>query len=180
MPWAFWKRQAFSVRAAKKSWESPGSEAAWATQKELPGSATTKRHWRPVGVRCWHRSGVKSELGDFCVILILDEGWGDPTPPGVLGKSAQSIENKGREVGKERQESSRVRKRLEVKEIGEVEEVKEFKKGALLGWGAGETMAKRVFTRYDRTDYRSCQYLNCVPVFRDWAQSRNRKGREIS
>ncbi len=27
MPWAFWKRQAFSVRAAKKSSESPGSEA---------------------------------------------------------------------------------------------------------------------------------------------------------
>src|SRR6266851_6617341 len=93
MPWAFWKRQAFSVGAAKKSWESPGSEAAWATQKELPGSATTKRHWRPVGVRCWHRSGVKSELGDFCVILILasgslklEVGGLIPHTPGCFGK----------------------------------------------------------------------------------------------
>ena len=96
-------------------------------------SATTERHWRPVGVRCWHRSGVKSELGDLRVILILDWGMGYPTPPGVWEKSAQSIENKGRELEKERQESSRVRKRLEGKEIEEVELMKEFTRGALLG-----------------------------------------------
>ena len=96
---------------------------------------------------------------------------GDPTPPGVFEKSAQSIENKGREVEKERQESSRVRKRLEGKEIEEVELMKEFTRGAWLAWGAGETMAKRVFTSDDRADCRSCQYLNWVPVFRDWAQS---------
>ncbi len=97
---------------------------------------------------------------------------GDTPHPRVFWeKSAQSIENKGREVGKERQESSRVRKRLEVKEIGEVEEVKEFKRGVLLGRGAGETKVRRVFTSYDRTDYRSCQYLYWVLVFRDWAQN---------
>ncbi len=74
-------------------------------------------------------------------------------------KSAQSIENKGREVEKQRQESSRVRKRLEGKEIEEVEEVKEFKKGVMLGQGAGETRVRRAFTSYDRTDCRSCQYI---------------------
>jgi len=53
-------------------------------------------------------------------------GWRLDTPhPRVFWeKSAQSIENKGREVEKERQESSRVRKRLEGKEIEDVEEVK--------------------------------------------------------
>src|SRR6266851_3651545 len=46
---------------------------------------------------------------------------GDTPHPRVFWeKSAQSIENKGREVGKERQESSRVRKRLEVKEIAKL------------------------------------------------------------
>ena len=75
-------------------------------------------------------------------------------------KSAQSIENKGREVEKERQESSRVRKRLEGKGIEEVELMKGFKRGALLGRDAGETKVRRVFTSYDRTDYRSCQYIN--------------------
>src|SRR5712692_1444500 len=94
-----------------------------------------------------------------------------PHPRVFWEKSPQSMENKGREVGKERQESSRVRKRLEGKEIEEVELMKEFKRGALLGWGAGETMGRRVFTSDDRTDYRSCQYLNWVLVFRDWAQS---------
>src|SRR6266849_5543556 len=107
MPWAFWKRQAFSVRAAKKSWESPGSEAAWATQKELPGSATTKRHWRPVGVRCWHRSGVKSELDDLCVILILDCGWDTPHP-GCFGKRVRKAlktkDGKSEKSGKRVQE----------------------------------------------------------------------------
>jgi hypothetical protein len=67
-------------------------------------------------------------------------------------KSVQSIENKGRKVGKERQESSRVRKRLEGKEIEEVELMKEFKRGAWLGCGAGETMAKRVCTSDDTKD----------------------------
>ncbi len=103
-----------------------------------------------------------------------------PHPRVFWEKSPQSIENKGRELGKERQESSRVRKRLEGKEIEEVEVLKELRRGVLLGLGAGKTKLRRVFTRYDRTDYRSCQYLNWVPVFRDWAQSRNRKGREIS
>jgi hypothetical protein len=86
-------------------------------------------------------------------------------------KSAQSIENKGREVGKKQQESSSVRKRLEGKEIEEVELMKEFKRGALLGWGAGETISRRVFTSDDTIDYRSCQYLCFVLVFTDWAQS---------
>src|SRR5260370_24843760 len=99
-----------------------------------------------------------------------------PHPRVFCEKSAQSIENKGREVGKERQESSRVRKGLEGKEIEEVEEVKEFGRGALLGRGAGETRVKRVLPSYDRTDYRSCQYLNGGLVFRDWAQSRARAG----
>ncbi len=43
-------------------------------------------------------------------------------PPRVFWeKSAEVIENKGREPEKERQESLRVRKRKEVKEIEEVE-----------------------------------------------------------
>ena len=50
---------------------APGSEPACAAQKELLASATRERHWRPVRVRCWQRSGVKSELGDFGFILIL-------------------------------------------------------------------------------------------------------------
>ncbi len=102
---------------------------------------------------------------------------GDTPHPRVFWeKSAQSIENKGREVGKKRQESSRVRKRLEGKEIEEVELMKEFKRGAWLGRGAGKTKLRRVFTSDARTDYRNCQYLNWVPVFRDWAQSRARAG----
>ncbi len=55
-----------------------------------------------------------------------------------------------------------MRKGLEGKEIEEVEEVKEFGRGALLGRGAGETRVRRLFTSYDRTDYRSCQYINGV------------------
>jgi len=50
---------------------------------------------------------------------------------------------------------------LKVKEIEEVEEAKEFGRGVLPGQGAddrvGETMLRRVFTSYGRTDYRSCQ-----------------------
>ncbi len=93
-------------------------------------------------------------------------------PPRVFcEKSAQSIENKGREVEKERQERSRVRKRLEVREIEEGEEVKEFGSGALLRRGADETKLGRVFTTYDRIDYRSGQYIKWVLVFRDWAQN---------
>src|SRR5713226_4228930 len=46
-------------------------------------------------------------------------------PPRVFWeKSAEVIENKGRESEKERQESLRVRKRKEVKEIEEVREVR--------------------------------------------------------
>ncbi len=45
-------------------------------------------------------------------------------PPRVFcKKSAEVIENKGRETEKERKERSRVRKRKEVKEIEEVKEV---------------------------------------------------------
>ena len=69
-----------------------------------------------------------------------------------------------------------MRKGLEEKEIEETEEVKEFGRGVLLGRGAGETRVRRVFTSYDRTGYRSCQYINGVLVFRDWAQSRARAG----
>jgi len=61
------------------------------------------------------------------------------TPRVFWEKSAQSIENKGRELEKERQESSRVRKRLQGKGIEEVEEVKGFGRGVTLGRGAGGT-----------------------------------------
>src|SRR5712671_2721560 len=89
MPWAFWKRQAWSVRAAEKSSESLGSDAARRAQKESPGSATTERHWRPVEVRCWHRSGVKSELAGFCVISVLVDwiqGMERPPHPGCFAQ----------------------------------------------------------------------------------------------
>src|SRR5260370_3320447 len=93
-------------------------------------------------------------------------GWYNRYPRVCWETSAQSIENKGREVEKERQESSRVRKRLEGKEIEEIEVVKEFRRAVLVGRGAGETMVRQVFTSDARTDYRSCQYLNWVLVFR--------------
>jgi hypothetical protein len=64
---------------------------------------------------------------------------GIPPPPVFLKKSLQSIENKGRELGKERQESLRGGKRLEGKEIEEAEEVKEF--GRECCWG--EVRVKR-------------------------------------
>ena len=48
---------------------------------------------------------------------------GYPHPPVFLQKSAEVIENKGRESKKECKERSRVRKRKEVKEIEEVKEV---------------------------------------------------------
>ena len=73
------------------------------------------------------------------------------------GKSVQSVENKGRERKKERQESSRVCKRLEVKEIEEVGEVEELGKGLILERGASEATVRRVITGYGRTDYRICQ-----------------------
>ena len=63
-----------------------------------------------------------------------------------------------------------MRKRLEGKEIEEVEEVKGIGLRRLLGRGAGETMVCRVFTSYDRTDYLNCQCIKWVLVFRDWAQ----------
>ncbi len=47
----------------------------------------------------------------------------DTPPPVFCKKSAEVIENKGRESEKERQESLRVRKQKEVKEIEEVKEV---------------------------------------------------------
>jgi hypothetical protein len=74
-------------------------------------------------------------------------------------KSLQSVENKGRELGKETQERSRVRKRLEGKEIEEVGVMKEFGSEVLMGWGAGETTVRRVFTSDDRTDYLNWQNL---------------------
>jgi hypothetical protein len=159
MPCAFWKRQAFSVRGTEKSWESSGSDAAWRAQKELSGSMTEEQHWRPVAVRYWHRSGVKSELGDLCVILILDVEGGVYPPPVFWKKSLQSIENKRREFGKERQESSRGGKILQGKEIEEAKEVKEFGRGVLLGRAADGTTLRRVFTSDDMTDYLSCQYI---------------------
>ncbi len=61
-------------------------------------------------------------------------------------KSLQGIENKGRGREKERQESSRVRKRLEGRGIEEVAEVKKLGTEAMLEWNGGETMVWRVFT----------------------------------
>ncbi len=77
---------------------------------------------------------------------------GVPPPRVFLQKSAQALENKRQQLKKERQESSRVRKRLEEKEIEEVELMKEFKREVWLGWGAGEAMGKRVFTSDDTKD----------------------------
>ena len=46
-----------------------------------------------------------------------------PLPPVFCEKSAQPIKNKGRSLGKERQECSRACKRLEGKDIKEVKEL---------------------------------------------------------
>jgi hypothetical protein len=83
---------------------------------------------------------------------------GIPHPRVFLQKSLQVIESKGGALRKKRQESSRVRKRSERKEIEEAEEIKELERGVPLGRGEGETKIRRVFTSYDRTDCRSCQY----------------------
>jgi hypothetical protein len=61
---------------------------------------------------------------------------------------------------------------LGVKEIEEVEGESEFRSGALVRRGAGETRVRRIFTSNDRTDYLSCQYIKWVLIFRDWAQAR--------
>jgi hypothetical protein len=59
-----------------------------------------------------------------------------------LSKSAEAIENKGREPGKMLQESSRVRK---LKEVEEIEVVKEFKEkiSAKFVGGSGEGIGVR-------------------------------------
>ena len=49
---------------------------------------TEEQHWRPVGVRYWQRSGMKPELGDFYVILVLDVRDGGYPTPGVLEKES--------------------------------------------------------------------------------------------
>ena len=58
-------------------------------------------------------------------LVVRAASCGGMPPPVFLQKSAEVIENKGREPEKERQKSLRARKRQEVKEIKEVEEVKE-------------------------------------------------------
>jgi hypothetical protein len=82
-----------------------------------------------------------------------------PHPRVFWEKSLQAIENKGRELGKERQERSRVRKGLERKEIEEVEVEKEFRRGEMPWRDAGETRVRQVVTNYDRTGYQNCQYI---------------------
>jgi hypothetical protein len=69
-----------------------------------------------------------------------------PHPRVFLSKSAQSIENKGRQGRKKLQESSRVRKRLVGKKIEEIEELKERGRGVNLVWGACGRIVRRVFT----------------------------------
>jgi hypothetical protein len=92
---------------------------------------------------------------------------GIPIPPVFWKKRLQSIENKRQEPEKERQESSRGGKRLDRKEMEEVEEVKENGRGLTADEVASETKVRRTFTGYDRTDCRSCQYIKWVLVFRD-------------
>ncbi len=58
-----------------------------------------------------------------------------PPPRVFLKKSVQSIENKGREVEKQLQESSRVRKGLEGKEISRKEAVETRGRSCLGGAG---------------------------------------------
>jgi len=60
---------------------------------------------------------------------------------------------------------------MEGKEIEEVEQLKELRTGRRCKAGDGETMVRRTFTSNDTKDYRNCQYLKWVLVFRDWAQS---------
>src|SRR5258708_23790726 len=61
-------------------------------------------------------ASLRGEVGAGRFLCHFDPrlgGWDTPHPRVFWEKSAQSIENKGWEVEKERQESSRVRKRLE-------------------------------------------------------------------
>ncbi len=60
---------------------------------------------------------------------------------------------------------------MEPKKIEKVEGGKGVRKRGLVRWVADETMVKRLFTGYDRTDYLSCQYIKWVLVFKDWAQN---------
>ena len=59
----------------------------------------------------------------FCASVQQTSFRGGMPPRVFCKKSAEVIENKGRETEKERKERSRVRKRKEVKEIEEVKEV---------------------------------------------------------
>jgi hypothetical protein len=113
--------------------------------------------------------------------LILDVRDADTPTPVFLKKRLQPIENKGEGLEKERQESLRGGKRLEGKEIEEVEEVKGFRTGRKCEAREAETKAWRVLTRHDTKNYRNCQYIKLVLVFKDWAQgadaSRDKDGR---
>jgi hypothetical protein len=66
---------------------------------------------------------------------------GIPPPRVFWKKRLQSVENKGQEREKERQESSRGGKRLEIKEIEEAEFLKEFGRGV---WRRRETVKRRL------------------------------------
>jgi hypothetical protein len=59
---------------------------------------------------------------------------------------------------------------LEGKEIEEIEEEKDLRIGGKCEADDSGTKVRRTFTRYDRPDYRNCQYIKWVLVFRNWAQ----------
>jgi hypothetical protein len=78
---------------------------------------------------------------------------GYPHPRRFWKRGCKALKTKDGSVEKERQKRSRARKGLKGKEIEEVDLMQEFRRGMLLGWGAGETTVRRVLTSDDRTDY---------------------------
>jgi hypothetical protein len=74
-------------------------------------------------------------------------------------KRLQSIENKGCELQKERQESSRGAKPLRTEGLVEIEEVEKVRKAARSDGVDDKRRDWRVFTGYDTKNYRICQYI---------------------
>ncbi len=112
-------------KAIRKNMKTKGEPIGFATNA---GKLEARRGYTPVVTGSMRNrvraQGIEAPRGaDGGGSEAWRGSWGTHTPPVFLQKSAEVIENKGRESKKERKEKSRVRKRKEVKEIEEVKEV---------------------------------------------------------